>query len=158
VAALAAGGCGGADEKAAPKPEPASVALTKTYGFQGRSRRVDSRVTVSPTGARIRDSALVVPRGRRPFRLAIRIEDHGPSPFPFQWARFTLVSRTGARSSGSSLTPLRRLEPGRQRSARGAIVTFLVPKGFVPVQARMTSIVAVWPFEARWPVKTATGP
>jgi hypothetical protein len=134
------------------------VALEKTYGFQGRSRRVDSRVTVSPTGARIRDTSLVVPRGRRPFRLAVRIEDRGPSPFPFEWARFTLVSRTGARSSGSSLTPLRRLEPGRRRSARAAIITFLVPKGFVPVQARMTSIVAVWPFQARWAVKTGAGP
>ena len=118
MAGVAAGGCGGADERAAPEPEPTSVAVTlaKTYGFQGRARRVDSRVTVSPVTAPVRDPSLVVPRGRRPVRLTVRVKDVGQSPFPFEWARFTLVSRDGARSSGPSMTPLRRLEPGRRRS------------------------------------------
>ena len=132
--------------------------LEKTYDFQGRTRRVDSRVTVSPVTSPVRDPLLVVPRGRRPVRVTVRVQDQGPSPFPFAWARFTLVGRDGARSSGSSMTPLRRTEPGRRRSARTAIITFVVPKDLVPAQVRMTSIVAVWPFKARWAVERGSGP
>ena len=134
------------------------MTLTKTYDFQGRTRRVASRVTVSPVTSPVRDPSLVVPRGRRPVRVTVRVEDKGPSPFPFEWARFTLVGRGGARSPGSSMTPMRRTEPGRRRSARKTIITFLVPKDFVPAHVRMTSIVAVWPFRARWAVERGSGP
>ena len=149
---FAAVGCGGgaADPPPPPQKPPPTVTLKRTYDFQGRKRSVVTAMAVSPTTARSGDPLLSVPRGRRAVSVKLRIEDRGRDPFPLGWARFTLVSRTGARSAGYTRSPVRRLQPNRRRSPREAVLTYFVPKDFVAAQVRLSSIVTVWPFRARW--------
>ena len=128
--------------------------LRRTYDFQGQRRHVVSTLVVTPASARIADPSVPVAPGTRPVRVTVRIEDRGRSPFPFEWARFALVSRTGAKVTNYSHTPLRRLEPGRRRSARLTILTFAVPRGFRPSHVQLRSIVGVWRFRGRWPVRS----
>ena len=106
----------------------------------GQDAAGDSRVTVSPSPHASATPRWSCPAGAGPPGSPCGSRT-GAQPVPRRVGAVHAVSRTGARSSGSSLTPLRRLEPGRRRSARMAIITFLVPKDFVPAQVRMASIV-----------------
>jgi len=126
-----------------------ALRFRKAY-FVTRPREVDALITPSAFPARLRNPYLSVPRGKRAFRLALRWEDHGRDPFPFEWARFSL--RGGGRAPGAAFshTPIRRLSPTDKRSPRTTILTFLVPDGFRPRELRVASIVAAWRFRARW--------
>lgn len=135
-----------------PPPPGSSVLLRRTYGFGGRVRSVDSAVAVKPLTAPVRDPSSGASGGRRPLRFSVRIDDRGRDPLPVRWARFTLVSSAGARVSGYSQTPVRRLSPDRRGSPRATTLTFVVPAGFTPAQIRLSSIVGIWPFAARWQV------
>ena len=133
-----------------PAPAKSPVRLTHIYQFANRRREVRSTLTVGPAGGIVRDASIVIPAGRRPYRVSVRVDDRGPAPFPYEWARFTLVGRQGTVVNGYVRTTLRRLMPNRRRSPRQTFLTFLIPGGFAPSEVRMTSIVRLWPFKARW--------
>lgn len=119
------------------------------YAAGGGTRRVRAVMTARPQSGPVRDPTLAVPEGRRPYRVAVRVEDRGRDRFPFEWARFTLAAE-GRVVRGPVQTPLRRTSPGDRRSARATVLTFFVPRGFRPAQLRVRSAVAVWPFRGRW--------
>jgi hypothetical protein len=156
-------GCG--DDKRAKAPAPVRSAsdslrgpapalgqplvFRKRYFFM-RRRQVEAVLTPSAFTARVNDPYLYVPRGQRPFRLALRWEDRGRDPFPLDWARFSLRGEGRAPRPGFSYSPIRRISPTDKSSPKTTILTFLVPRAFHPRELRISSIVRLWKFRARW--------
>ena len=116
-----------------------------------------ARISARTVTGRLRDPALAVPEGRRPYRVSLRIDDRGRDPFPFRWARFSLAGRGGRVVEAPVQAPLRALSPGEHGSPRGTLLTFLVPRGFQVREMRVESIVKLWPFKGTWRVRTGRG-
>jgi len=155
LAALALAGCGGGDgdatpaattpAQALPRGLAAPVSLRKTYPFEGRTRRVD---TVAVPGSLLdpwRTPAVPVPEGARLVAAQLTWLDRGRDPFPREWARYAGRDDTGAPLARTFLGPARR--DGRLTVQP---VGFVVGAGRRLAEVRMTSIVDVWRFHAKW--------
>jgi hypothetical protein len=152
-------GCGGDDDSssgdspAAGPKLPNAVRLQGDYTHNGRPRHVDAQMAFDAFADPYR-SGLIPPVPNARFVAAqLRILNRGRDPFPLQWARFRGYDELGrALPPGTQSTPLRRTMPDRR--VRGQVLTsitaFQVPRGRRLASIRMTSIVQVWPFRARW--------
>lgn len=100
-----------------------------------------------------RGGALVPPANTRFVGAQLHILNRGRDPFPIQWARFRGYDARGRPlPAGTQSTPLRKSMP--TRPVRGQVLTsitaFTVPRGRRLASIRMTSIVRLWRFQARW--------
>lgn len=168
VAAVALVGCGGGDDRAAtaaptavatPPGLAAPAPLRRTYAFGGSTRRVDATVQPAAILDPWRLEAATVPPGRGLVGVTIRYLDQGASPFPREWARFRAIDARGRGYPGTLQIPARKLFP--TRPARGnpllQTVGFVVPHGTRLRRLRMTSIVALWPFDVSWRLRDGSG-
>jgi hypothetical protein len=163
LVALAAGavflGCGGDDGSspgvAGPAPPKLSnaVRLRHGYRFAGRRRRVDAQVSFGNVVDPYRSLSTSPGPNARFVAAQLRILNRGRDPFPIRWARFRGYDERGRPlPPGTQSTPLRRTMPDRplRGQALTSLTAFVVPRGRRLESIRMTSIVRVWPFRARW--------
>ena len=153
-------GCGGDDSPsgstaAAPRKLSNAVRLQGDYPFGGRRRRVDAQVSFEHVVDPYRSLSTSPGSNARFVAAQLRIMNRGRDPFPIQWARFRGYDERGRPlPPGTQSTPLRRTMPGRR--VRGQLLTsitaFKVPRGRRLATIRMTSIVKLWAFRARWSV------
>jgi hypothetical protein len=164
LVALAAGAvfpsCGGDDSSsggaaAAPHGRSNAVRLQGDYTFAGRRRRVDAQVSFDHVVDPVRSLVVSPGPNARFVGAQLRIVNQGRDPFPIRWARFRGYDERGRPlPPGTQSTPLRRTMPDRpvRGQALSAITAFEVPRGRRLASIRMTSIVKLWPFRARWKV------
>jgi len=159
AAAAALGSCSGDDDSPAdpaPAPRPRlsnAVHLQEEYSMDGRVRRVDARIAFDNVVDPYRGVALVPPGDARFVGAQLHILNRGRNPFPIRWARLRGYDERGrSLPAGTQSTPLRKSMPNRP--VRGQVVTqvtaFTVPRGRRLASIRMTSIVRLWRFRARW--------
>jgi hypothetical protein len=154
-------GCGGDDDSssgsaAAPPKLANAVRLKGDYRFAGRRRHVDAQVSFDDVVDPYRSLSTSPGPNARFVAAQLRIMNRGRDPFPIQWARFRGYDERGrALPPGTQSTPLRRTMP--DRPVRGQVLTsitaFMVPRGRRLDSIRMTSIVKLWPFRARWSLR-----
>ena len=159
VAAFALAGCGSSDDSEPRRTTPAAklprgvaapVTLSKTYPFQGGTRKVTTSVVPGSVLDPWRDPAVPVPPGRRLVAAQMTWLDQGPDPFPRKWARYDASDDRGEPALGAFVGPAR-------RSGRLTVqpVGFLVSEGRRLAEVEMSSIVDVWRFEAEWRLRGA---
>jgi hypothetical protein len=129
------------------------VRLKGEYSQDGRERRVDARLAFDNVIDPYRAVVLTPPPNARFVGAQLHILNRGRDPFPIQWARFRGYDERGRPlPAGTQSTPLRKAMPNRP--ARGQVLTSIialtVPRGGRLASIRMTSIVRLWPFRARW--------
>lgn len=158
AAAAVLASCAGDDDpphgsSTAGRSQPANaVRLQREYTVRGRDRRVDARLSFDNVIDPYRSIA-VPPKDARYAGAQLHILNRGPDPFPIRWARFRGYDERGRPlPAGTQSTQLRRTMP--DRPVRGQVLTsvvaFTVPRGRRLASIRMTSIVRLWRFRARW--------
>lgn len=163
LAALAAAGglaaCSGDDDSTARKAETPGPQLTNAvrlqgeYTLNGRPHRVDAQIAFDHVVDPYRSIASAPPADTRFAGAQLQILNRGPDPFPIQWARFRGYDERGRPlPAGTQSTPLRKTMPDRpvRGQVLSSITAFTVPQGRRLSSIRMTSIVDVWRFRARW--------
>jgi hypothetical protein len=160
---LAWTGCAGTGEapEKATQPTPAhgpahldgAVRLRGRYEFEGRSRSVDAEVAVDHPIDPFRASVAAREPGERLVAVRLRLLNRGRDSFPADWARFRGYDGRGrVLAAGTQGTPLRKSLP--DRAVRGqtltSLVAFRVPRRRKLASVRMSSIVELWDFRARW--------
>ncbi len=159
AAAAGLGACSGDDDStgrkaSAPPPQLANaVRLQGEYTLNGRAHRVDARIGFGHVIDPYRAIASEPPPKTRFVGAQLHLLNRGPDPFPIQWARFRGYDERGRPlPAGTQSTPLRRSMP--DRPVRGQVLTqiigFTVPRARRLASIRMSSIVDVWRFRARW--------
>ena len=163
LAALAAAaglaGCSGDDDAPVEKAPAPPAQLTNArhlqgeYTLNGRAHRVDARIGFDHVIDPYRAIASAPPPKTRFVGAQLHLLNRGPDRFPIQWARFRGYDERGRPlPAGTQSTPLRKTMP--DRPVRGQVLTqitgFTVPRGRRLASIRMSSIVDVWRFRARW--------
>jgi hypothetical protein len=161
VAAAAAplASCSGDDDSTSSKAAPAvprlenAARLQGEYMQNGRAHRVDARIAFDHVIDPYRSATIAPVPDARIVGAQLRILNTGPDPFPIQWAHFRGYDERGRPlPAGTQSTPLRRTMP--DRPVRGQVLSsitgFTVPQGRRLASIRMSSIVDVWRFHARW--------
>jgi hypothetical protein len=158
--AFAAGACSSGDD--APAPEPPVTLSTKlsqpvrldgSYLLDGRRRRVDAQIAFDHLTDPYRAAMSAPSPGTRLVAVQLQVLNRGRDPFPLEWARLRGYDERGrALPSGTQSTPVRKTVP--DRPVRGQVLTsftaFRVPRGARLASIRMSSIVRLWRFNARW--------
>jgi hypothetical protein len=165
AAALAAVGtlsaCGGDDPtpagtSPAPVPKVAGAEHLKgEYTQAGEERSVDAQIAFGKVIDPYRTGVITAPPDARFVGVQLKILNRGADPFPFEWARFQGYDERGRPlPPGTQSTPLQKTMPGRPVRGQilASIVAFTVPRGRRLAEIRMTSIVRLWRFHARWTI------
>jgi hypothetical protein len=161
VAAAALPACGGDDS--APAGTTQATAPTVAGGEQlkgeytqgGRERHVDAQIAFGRVIDPYRAGVIAAAPDARFVGVQLKMLNRGRDPFPFEWARFQGYDERGrALPAGTQSTPLQKTMPGRPVRGQllASIVAFTVPRGRRLAEIRMTSIVRLWQFRARWAI------
>jgi hypothetical protein len=159
MAALSA--CGGEDSGPAGTTQAAAPKITGgeqlkgEYTQGGRERQVNAQIAFGRLIDPYRAGVITAPPDARFVGVQLKLLNSGRDPFPFEWARFQGYDERGrALPAGTQNTPLQKTMPGRPVRGQllASIVAFTVPRGRRLAEIRMTSIVRLWQFHARWEI------
>lgn len=161
VCTLVLASCGGDDQERPLPPAAADLSspiakpqrLRGDYEFEGRRRRVDVSIVPRNVLDPWKGTVVVPPKGARYVGVTVRFVNHGPDPFPHEWANFGGRDDAGRKLSvRTARSPLRKTSPDRpvRGQALDQIIGLPVPKGRSLSELRIGSIVTLFPFDARW--------
>jgi hypothetical protein len=157
AAAAAFTSCSGSEQQSTPKPAlSGAVRLHGDYSLLGRRHRVDAEVALGKVVDPYRSLVVPAPPNGRLVAVQLRIRNRARDAFPLRWARFHARDERGRPLPAAVYsTPVRKTVPDRpvRGQVLASLVAFQVPRGRRIGTVRMTSIVRLWPFRARWVVR-----